>query len=79
MEGDPDHEEPPFFCGEILLKQGRREEAIPHLRQAIQLRSDYMPAWMALGRALMELKQYDKAAAELRRAIDHGSPGLHQR
>ena len=80
MQGNPDHEEPPLFCGEILVKQGKREEAIPYLRRATELQRDYIPAWVALGRALMGLKRYEDASRELRTAIEidprHPQPHL---
>lgn len=38
--------------GQGYLKEGRHEEAVDHLRQALQLQQDYSAAWKALGQAL---------------------------
>src|SRR5438067_8263937 len=65
MEADPDYEEPFFFYGDLLVRQGRDEEAIPILRKAIQNRTDYVPARVTLSRALMNLTKWPEAIAEL--------------
>ena len=51
MELDPTYEEPPFFLAELLFDLGRAEESLAHLRQAIKIRPDYIPARVLLSRA----------------------------
>jgi tetratricopeptide (TPR) repeat protein len=48
---------------------GRYQEAIPYLERAIKIRTDYVPARVALARALMGLKRWDKAVRELNEAV----------
>jgi tetratricopeptide (TPR) repeat protein len=69
MAAEPAYEEPFFFYGDLLVRQGRDEEAIPYLRKAIQNRSDYVPARVTLSRALMNLKKWPEAIAELEETI----------
>ena len=80
IKGDPSHEEPFFYYGEILHLKKRHEEALPYLRKAVELRPDYMTAWTTLGRALMALGRYEEAAAEMEKAAkidpDHPQPQL---
>ena len=69
MDADPAYEEPFFFYGDLLVRQGKDEEAIPYLRQAIRNRTDYVPARVTLARALMNLKKWREAIAELEQTI----------
>jgi tetratricopeptide (TPR) repeat protein len=69
MAADSTYEEPFFFYGDLLVRQGHDEEAIPYLRQAIQNRTDYVPARVTLSRALMNLKKWPEAIAELEETI----------
>lgn len=69
MAADPAYEEPFFFYGELLVRRGENEEAIPYLRQAIQNRTDYVPARVTLSRALMNLKRWPEAISELEQAV----------
>jgi tetratricopeptide (TPR) repeat protein len=69
MAADPAYEEPFFFYGDLLVRQGHNEEAMPYLRQAIQNRTDYVPARVTLSRALMNLKQWPAAIAELEQTV----------
>ena len=69
MAADSAYEEPYFFFGDLLVRQGHDEEAIPYLRHAIQNRNDYVPARVTLSRALMNLKKWPQAIAELEETI----------
>lgn len=69
MELDPKYEEPFFFQGDSLVKQGLSEQAIPLLRQAIANRHDYVPARVTLARALVNLERWDEALAELEETV----------
>jgi tetratricopeptide (TPR) repeat protein len=69
MAADSTYEEPFFFYGDLLVRQGHDEEAIPYLRKAIENRNDYVPARVTLSRALMNLKKWTEAIAELEETI----------
>ena len=53
----------------FVLRQGRDEDAIPYLRQAIRNRNDYVPARVTLSRALMNLKKWPDAIQELEETV----------
>jgi Flp pilus assembly protein TadD len=69
MAADPSYEEPFFFYGNLLVDDGRYEDAIPYLREALKIRSDYMTARVLLARALMQSRQLPAALAELDQAV----------
>jgi len=75
----PDHAQALAYLGDIALKQNRPAEALPLLKEAIQVRGDLRFARLCLGRALTELKQYQEAVAALQRAIalDPSEPDAH--
>lgn len=78
-ELDPTYEEPPFFLADLLVKQGRHEEALPHLAAAIARRNDFIPARVLRGRALMNLERWTEAEKELQTtaALDPRHPQPH--
>jgi tetratricopeptide (TPR) repeat protein len=51
-----------------LMKEGRYEEALPYAESAVLAEPDFFAAHNALGRALLELDQVDRAIAELETA-----------
>ena len=69
MALDPSYEEPPFFYGDLMQQHGRYEEAISFLRRAIANRTDYVPARVALAKALIGLKKWEQAITELNEAV----------
>ena len=68
MELDDQYEEPFFFYGDLLVKQGKWEAALEPLRKSIAIRPEYSPARVALARALMNLEQLASAVKELEQA-----------
>lgn len=48
----PDSEMLRFSLGNAYLAEERLDEAIAHLRRAVELKPDYSAAWKQLGRAL---------------------------
>ncbi|HEY3443369.1 MAG TPA: tetratricopeptide repeat protein [Paludibaculum sp.] len=80
MEVDAAYEEPYFFYGDSLLLEDRYEEAATHLRAALKIRPDYVPACIALAKALMGQEKLADAAAELQRCsrsnANHAQPHL---
>lgn len=54
----------------MMISEGKISEAIPYLERAIRLRPDYALLHQNLAYAYARTKNYDKAEAELRRAID---------
>ena len=69
MALDASYEEPPFFYGDLLQQHGRYGEAVVFLRRAIANRTDYVPARVALSKALMGLKKWEEAILELNEAL----------
>src|SRR5262249_30661486 len=80
MRLDPSYEEPFFFYADLLVRQGKNEEAIPHLRTALRNRPDYVPARVLLARAQMHLQHSHDAPQELTQAVElaprHPQPHL---
>jgi predicted Zn-dependent protease len=57
-----------FGLGSAYLQSGAPEQAVEHLRRAVEQDAGYSAAWKALGRALME----SGAAAEAVEVLDRG-------
>ena len=58
-----------FAIGNELMKLGRHEAAVTHLRQAVAWQADYTAAWKLLGRALALAGQVDEAREAYRQGI----------
>lgn len=58
-----------FKMGLILAGEGRTDEAIKPLRQALGIRPDWAEAHSLLGSVLAETGHYKEAEAELRKAV----------
>jgi len=56
--------------GRELVRAGRREEAIVHLRAAVDKDPKYTAAWKALGQALAEADERDAASRAYRAGIE---------
>lgn len=65
MVADGTYEEPFFLYGEILSRESKWDEAIVAFRRTLELRRDYMAAWIGLGRALMSAGRNEEALKEL--------------
>jgi Flp pilus assembly protein TadD len=59
-----------FDRANAFLKQGKREEAVDHLRKAIALFPQYLMAHNDLGAQLLEQGLFDEAEREFQRAIE---------
>ena len=72
-----------YMLGQSLAKLGRDQEAITHLRRALELESGNVGVQLALGKVYLEVGRYSDAAALLGK-IDASSlpkaqqPALHQ-
>ena len=55
--------------GEALLARGRKQDAIPHLREALRLRPDYPECLNSLGAALAGAGETDEAMRAFREAV----------
>ena len=50
-----------FTLGNVLLKQGRAQDAAEHLRHAVRQDPGYSAAWKAYGKALQALGDHKSA------------------
>jgi tetratricopeptide (TPR) repeat protein len=62
-------QDPRVDFGAFLLRQGRPEEALPLLRQALEADASSAEAHATLGRVLLHLRKAAEAAASLERAV----------
>lgn len=69
MRSDASYEEPWYLYGDVLAKQEQAEKSIPYFERAIALRSDYLPARMALARAYVTLSKWEAAKQQVEEAI----------
>jgi tetratricopeptide (TPR) repeat protein len=68
-----------FDVASRLLKEGRRDEAIEHLKQAIAIYPEYLMARNDLGVQYLKMKQLDAAAEQLGMAIEINSKVFNPR
>jgi predicted Zn-dependent protease len=50
-----------FTLGSVLLKQGKAQDAVEHLRQAVRQDPEYSAAWKVYGKALQALGDSERA------------------
>ena len=58
-----------FTLGSAFYKQERFEEAIEHLRKAVEFTPDYTAAWKVLGRSLSDSGKLEEAQIALENGI----------
>lgn len=66
---DPRNAEYHRQLGRAMLKQGRRDPALVRFRQAINLKKDYIDAWLDMAGVYNELHQADKAEQTIDKAL----------
>ena len=60
-----------FTKGRVaLIDNGKPEEGIPHLENAVRIAPNFLQAHLMLGTAYMDTHQLDKAESSLRRALE---------
>jgi len=70
-EAPKPHDPAPFLgLGRVLLKQNHAAEALPYLRQAVELGPEVAEAHEALGKAYSSLDQLAAAQREIEKAIE---------
>jgi len=69
LERGQDSEMLRYTLGNACLDSGRHKDAIEHLKQAVEQKSDYTAAWKLLGRA-------HAAAGDAQAAVDAFDRGL---
>ncbi len=64
------------FGSVLAATPDRKEEAIQHFRQAVEIYNAYGKAWDAMGRAYLQLKRWDQAIAAFKEAsaLDPADP-----
>lgn len=50
-----------YTLGNLYLKEGEPETAIPHLRKALEFNSQHSASWKTLGKALMQAEHREEA------------------
>ena len=75
---DPDEFSWPYYRSRLQGEAGLTEEAVATVTQAIQVRDDYVPAWMWKGTWLLELNRFEEAreAFDRARELGAGSPAV---
>jgi tetratricopeptide (TPR) repeat protein len=68
-ELDPAHAGVCFQLAKLCKQQNRLDEALRHLRRAVELRGQWIQAWRLLGEWLLELGDEDEAMAAFKRAL----------
>lgn len=58
-----------YEVGQILIAQGKRDAGVARLEHALALRSDFIEALLAVGKARFDAKRYPEAITLLERAI----------
>jgi len=70
IKNDPQSAASMAYLGDIVMKNGSVEQALPWLKNALRLRSDLHVAHVDLAIYYADHTQYDAAVTEFRRAID---------
>ncbi len=70
IEGGRDGAMPRLTLGEAVAREGDAEEAVRHLRKAIEFDPDYSAAWRALGRLQLKAGDTGAAAATFREGLE---------
>jgi tetratricopeptide (TPR) repeat protein len=61
-----------FTLANVLLMNNKNKEAVVHYLAALDLKPDYNPAWMNLGKVYYDLKEYQKAGHALIKGYETG-------
>jgi eukaryotic-like serine/threonine-protein kinase len=54
---------------QLYYQEGKYVEAFSHYQKAIELKKDYLPAWIGLGKSQRKLKNYQQALSTFDRAL----------
>ncbi len=65
----PENAKVRFNLGSDLLFKGQKEEAILHLRKAVEIYPGYTNAWDALGRGYLDTQRWEEAIAAFQKAV----------
>jgi len=71
LRQDPQDHEAHIVLGEALIRSDRTEQGMAELRRGIEVGEGHIWARSALAHALMELGEFDAAAAEYRKVLDY--------
>jgi tetratricopeptide (TPR) repeat protein len=74
---DPRSTEAEFALGRLHLVAGRPEEALVHLRRAVEGADSTVWHHLNLGRAAMACQRYEEALAAFRRIVESGADPAH--
>jgi tetratricopeptide (TPR) repeat protein len=68
LEVIPSYPDVQLRLGRALRRRGRREDAVHHIQQALELNDGYVGAWVELGLARLDANQIDEAKEAFRHA-----------
>jgi Flp pilus assembly protein TadD len=74
----PDNELARFSLGSALLEAGRFAEAEPHFRRALELKADWVVAYILRARCLIRLGRADEARPLLATGRQHSLAQHHE-
>jgi tetratricopeptide (TPR) repeat protein len=69
LKNNPKNARAVAYLGDVMMKDGRRQEALALLKAAVQLRSDLQVPHLDMGILYAESHRHDAAIAEFQRAI----------
>ena len=61
LENGQDNAMVRYTLGNLFFKQGKFDQAQPHLRKALEYDPEYSVAWKLLGRVLLEMNEVAEA------------------
>jgi predicted Zn-dependent protease len=74
----PDSELARFSLGSVLFEADRFAEAEPHFKRALELKDDWVMAYVLRARCLLRMGQADQARPLLERGRSHSIAQHHQ-
>jgi tetratricopeptide (TPR) repeat protein len=77
VEKNPDHELARYSLGSAYFDAGRFAEAEPHFRRALELKGDWVMAYILRARCLIRMGRVDEAKPLLAKGRDHSIQQHH--
>ncbi len=78
VEANPDHELARFSLGSALFDEGRFADAEPHFARALELKGDWVMAYILRAKCLIRIGRAAEAKPLLEKGRDHSIQQHHQ-